>query len=45
MHHEFPNLLKHTRFGWDVETNIVHVLEETWQNYIQVKTTSKLIIF
>ena len=44
-HHEFFDLLKHTGFGWDVETNMVHALEETWQNYIQVKTTSKVIFF
>ena len=42
---EFFDLLKHTGFGWDVETNMVHALEETWQNYIQVKTTSKVIFF
>ena len=44
-HREFFDLLKHTGFGWDVETNMVHALEETWQNYIQVKTTSKVIFF
>ena len=42
---EFSNLLKHTRFGWDTETNTVHALEETWQNYIKVKITYKLITF
>ena len=26
---EFFDLLKHTRFGWDAETNMVHDLEET----------------
>ena len=45
MHHEFFDLLKHTGFGWDAETNTVHALEETWQNYIQVKITFKLITF
>ena len=29
MHLEFSDLLKHTRFGWDAETNTVHALEET----------------
>ena len=33
-HCEFFNLLKHTRFGWDIETSMVHALEETWKNYI-----------
>ena len=45
MPHEFSDLLKHTGFGWDVETNTVHALEETWQNYIRVKITFKLITF
>ncbi|RVW62573.1 hypothetical protein CK203_061606 [Vitis vinifera] len=35
MPHEFSDLLKHTGFGRDVETNTVHALEETWKNYIQ----------
>ena len=29
MYHEFSNLLKHTGFGQDAETNTVHALEET----------------
>ena len=29
MHHEFFNLLKHTRFEWDVKTNTMYALEET----------------
>ena len=28
-HCEFSYLLKHIGFGWDVESNIVHALEET----------------
>ena len=42
---EFFYLLKHNGFGWDIETNMVCALEETWKNYIKVKTTSKLITF
>ena len=34
---EFSDLLKHTGFVWDVESNMVHALEETWKNYIRVK--------
>ena len=45
MHREFSDLLKHARFGWNAETNMVHALKETWQNYIWVKTTFKLITF
>ena len=45
MHREFSDLLKHTGFGWDAETNTVHALEETWQNYIRVKITFKPITF
>ena len=33
---EFSDLLKHTGFVWDVESNMVHALEETWKNYIRV---------
>ena len=40
-HCEFSDLLKHTAFGWDVESNTVHALEETWQNYIRVKWLPK----
>ena len=28
-HHEFSELLKQTRFGWDLETNTVNAIEET----------------
>ena len=35
-YHEFSELLKQTRFGWDVETNTVNITEETWQNYLRV---------
>ena len=45
MHREFSDLLKHARFGWNAETNMMHALKETWQNYIWVKTTFKLITF
>ncbi|XP_034710795.1 L10-interacting MYB domain-containing protein-like [Vitis riparia] len=41
MHREFSDLLKHTGFGWDVETNMVNALEETWQNYIQAHPNAK----
>ena len=36
LHHEFSTLINQTGFGWDVETNIVHALEESWQNYCRV---------
>ena len=42
-HCEFSDLLKYTRFGWDAESNTMHALKKTWQNYIQVKWLS--IIF
>ncbi|WKA06532.1 hypothetical protein VitviT2T_024428 [Vitis vinifera] len=41
MPHEFSDLLKHTGFGRDVETNTVHALEETWKNYIQAHPNAK----
>ncbi|RVX04394.1 L10-interacting MYB domain-containing protein [Vitis vinifera] len=41
MHREFSDLLKHTGFGWDAETNTVHALEETWQNYIRAHPNAK----
>ena len=36
LHREFSTLINQTGFGWDVETNIVHALEESWQNYCRV---------
>ena len=36
LHHEFSTLINQTGVGWDVETNIVHALEESWQNYCRV---------
>ena len=45
MYHGFFDLLKYIGFGWDAKTITMHALKETWQNYIKVKTTSKLIIF
>lgn len=35
-HRDFSNLLKHTGFSWNAETNTVTALEETWQNYTRV---------
>ena len=36
LHCEFSTLINQTGFGWDVETNIFHALEESWQNYCRV---------
>ncbi|RVX02399.1 hypothetical protein CK203_028409 [Vitis vinifera] len=42
MHREFSDLLKHARFGWNAETNMVHALKETWQNYIWAHLYAKI---
>ena len=34
IYHEFSDLLKHTGFGWDAETNMMHALEGTQKNCI-----------
>ena len=36
LHREFSTLISQTGFGWDAETNTVHALEESWQNYCRV---------
>lgn len=36
LHRGFSDLSKHIGFGWDVETNTVTDLEETWENYIRL---------
>ncbi|RVW40375.1 L10-interacting MYB domain-containing protein [Vitis vinifera] len=41
MHREFFDILKHTGFGWDAETNMVHTLKETWKNYIWAHPNTK----
>ena len=45
LHHEFSTLINHTSFGWDAKTNIVHALEESWQNYCRVNIVEYNIVF
>ena len=45
LHHEFSTLINQTSFGWDAKTNIVHALEESWQNYCWVNIVEYNIVF
>ena len=36
LHREFSTPINQTGFGWNAETNTVHALEESWQNYCRV---------
>ena len=45
LHHEFSTLINQTSFGWDAKTNIVHALEESWQNYCRVNIVEYNIVF
>ena len=45
LHREFSTLINETGFGWDAETNTVHALEESWQNYCQVNIIEYNTVF
>ena len=45
LHHEFSTLISQTSFGWDAETNTVHALEESWQNYCRVNIIEYNTVF
>ncbi|KAL0003888.1 hypothetical protein SO802_011449 [Lithocarpus litseifolius] len=42
LHHEFSTLINRTGFGWDIETNSVHALEESWKNYCWAHPKAKI---
>ncbi|KAK4590389.1 hypothetical protein RGQ29_020799 [Quercus rubra] len=42
LHREFSTLISQTGFGWDAETNTVHALEESWQNYCRAHPKAKM---
>ena len=45
LHHEFSTLINQIGFGWDVETNTVYALEESWQNYCRVNIVEYNTVF
>ena len=45
LHREFSTLINETGFGWDAETNTVHALEESWQNYCRVNIIEYNTVF
>ena len=45
LHREFSTLINQTGFGWDAETNTVHALEESWQNYCRVNIIEYNTVF
>ena len=45
LHHEFSMLINQTSFGRDAETNTVHALEESWQNYCRVNIIEYNTVF
>ncbi|XP_050290217.1 L10-interacting MYB domain-containing protein-like [Quercus robur] len=42
LHREFSTIINQDGFGWDVETNTIHALEESWQNYFQAHPKAKM---
>ena len=45
LHREFSTFINQTGFDWDIETNTVHALEESWQNYCRVNIVEYNTVF